>query len=83
MSFVQITLYLNSVHRFMARNKNVKVKLKLMKIFDVIQTENPLSYTILGGFLNLDMALIPTVLLESVAFTLLLCSFAYYYRIVW
>lgn len=67
----------------MARNKNAKIKLKLMKILDVIQKENPLSFTILGGFLNLDIRLIPNVLLESVALTLLLCSFAYYSQIVW
>lgn len=53
-----------------------------MKLLDVIQPDNPLSFTILGGFLNLDAKLIPNVLLESVAFTLLLCSFAYYYQIV-
>lgn len=66
----------------MVRNKDPKMKLKLKMILDVIQPDNPLSFTILGGFLNLDVRLIPAIVLESVSLTLLLCSFAYYYQIV-
>ena len=72
------SFYLDSVHRFMARSRNVKAKLKLMKILDISQTNHSLSYTLLGGFFDLEMHTVPTILAESFSLTILIYPFIFY-----
>lgn len=72
------SLYLNSVHRFMARTRNARAKLKLMKLMDINQTEHAISYTLLGGIFELETKIIPIILSESFSFSFLIFSFWYY-----
>lgn len=66
-----VALYRNSVHCFMARTKNTKFKLKLMKILDILQTSSSFSYTILGGLFDFEMAKIPIILCEAFSLSFL------------
>lgn len=71
-SLFQFGLYLNSVRRFMERSKAVRSKLKLEKIFDLQQSENPLVYTLMGGFFDLNKEVVFRFLVECVAITFLI-----------
>ena len=72
------SFYLDSVHRFMARSRNARAKLKLMKILDISQSYFSVSYTLLGGFFDLEMHTVPTILAESFSLTFLIYSFNFY-----
>ena len=48
------------------------MKLKLIKIFDIIQPERALMYTLLSGLIRLDLRMVADLLLECVAITFLL-----------
>ena len=71
-------LYLNSIHRFMARTRNAKGKLKLMKILDISQKDSPVSYSLFGGLFDLEMEAAPTILAESFAISFLIFPLIYY-----
>ena len=51
-----------------------------MKMFDIIQRENPLIYTLIGGVFNLDKELVFRILIECIAITFLIYTFMQSYR---
>ena len=59
----------------MERSKAVQSKLKLMKIFDIVQRNNPLVYTLINGVFDLDKELVFRILIEAIAITFLLYTF--------
>lgn len=79
---LQVTLYLYSCHRFVSRSKALESKLKVTKIFDLVQAENPLSHSLLGGAFDFSMFMVYKVMVESVAITFLLYTFLVSYQSV-
>lgn len=59
----------------MERSKAVKSKLKLMKMFDIVQRNNPLAYTLINGLFDLDKELFFRILIEAITITFLLYTF--------
>lgn len=74
----ELSLYLNAVHCFMARTRNLEVKLKLMKIQDICQMSSPVTYTLLDGLFDLEKELVPIILAEIFTLTFLIYQFLYY-----
>lgn len=79
------TIYLNTLHRNLAKNKNAgiknpRIKLKLLKIFDLLQAHRFLSFSLIGDIFELNMEIVPKILLESVSLTFLIYTFIYSYQ---
>lgn len=49
-------------------------------MFDIHQTNDPITYSLLDGILDLKMDMVPKLLLETVSITFLLFTFSYYYK---
>ena len=73
-----LALYLDAVHRFMNRNKDLVVKLKMMKILDTWQKTSHISYTVLDGWFDLEIEYMPIILCEVFSITFLIYPFLYY-----
>ena len=73
-----LDLYLNAIHRFMPRTRDLRIKLKLMKVLDTWQKTSHISYTLLNGVFDLELEHVPTILAEIFALTFLMYPFIYY-----
>ena len=58
----------------MAKSKNLQLKLKLIKTFDINQKNNELKFS-LFKIINLDSIFVPKFLVESVTVTFLFFTF--------